>query len=215
MAFPARSPRASFDSNRHRCLRGHREKEIYVSSGSPIISAVVFGLSLFLVLVFGGASMPLSLEVSEVTDAVGVGVSLSKEAELPETPPSVRSKYRGLRLDSPKLPDSLCRDDARRVVGVRSTGQVSFVVFDAQGQPAQGVEVELSQAVLSSTLQAYVAQGVTDGTSLVTDDKGRILLPPLPTGSWAWSAISADGSVDFGVFEVFGGALVEVVGVLP
>ena len=104
---------------------------------------------------------------------------------------------------------------ARRVLEVRRTGQLSLAIFNGRGQPVQGAEIELSCAELGASLSAWVHEGRVVVSSLITDETGRLTLPPVPRGSWVWSATSPDGRVASGVVELPAGTLVEVVGVLP
>jgi len=102
----------------------------------------------------------------------------------------------------------------RQVFEVRRTGQLSILLFSARGHSIAGAEIELHCAELNASLAGWIAAGLLPGATTFTDFDGRLTPPPLPHGTWTWSAIAPDGRTGSGVVVLPPGELVEVVGLV-
>ena len=102
----------------------------------------------------------------------------------------------------------------RQVLEVRRTGHLSLLLFDGRGHSIAGAEIELRCAELDASLSGWIAEGLLPGVTTLTDFDGRLMVSPLPHGSWTWSAIAPDGRTGAGVVQVLSGELVEVVGLI-
>jgi hypothetical protein len=102
----------------------------------------------------------------------------------------------------------------RQVLEVRRTGQLTFLLFDGRGHAVVGAEMELTCAELGASLSGWITEGKLSGASTITDSNGRLTLPPLPHGSWIWSAIAPDGRGSSGMIDLPAGELIEVSGLV-
>jgi len=102
----------------------------------------------------------------------------------------------------------------RHVLEVRRTGRLTFLIFDGRGHAIEGAEIELTCAELGASLSGWIAEGRLSGVSTATDVGGRLTLPPLPHGTWAWGVIAPDGRSSAGVIDLPAGELVEVIGLV-
>ncbi len=74
--------------------------------------------------------------------------------------------------------------------------------------------MELTCAELGASLSGWITEGKLSGASTITDSNGRLTLPPLPHGSWIWSAIAPDGRGSSGMIDLPAGELIEVSGLV-
>jgi hypothetical protein len=105
-------------------------------------------------------------------------------------------------------------DGHRQVYEVRRTGHLRLLLFSPRGSSIVGAEVELQCAELGASLSGWIAAGLLPGATTITDFDGRLTLPPLPHGTWTWSAIAPDGRTGSGVFNLPAGEQLEVVGLV-
>ena len=104
-----------------------------MKSGSPIISAVVFGLALFLVLIFGAGSTPPEGAEPVVAAAPLEASTALSHRPLPEAPPTARPGYRGLMLEAPKLLTASSRASA--------SAALSGLIVNQEGSSLAGAEL--------------------------------------------------------------------------
>ena len=104
-----------------------------MKSSSPIISAVVFGLSVFLLLMFGLGSSPLGDDVASGYIAPQESPQTQPERELHEQFPTVRPGFEGLKLDPPTLVTASYRKSA--------SAALTGLIVDEEGVTLAGADL--------------------------------------------------------------------------
>lgn len=104
-----------------------------MKSSSPIITAVVLGLSVFLLLMFGLGSNPSFDEVASVSIPTNEPLQTQPEPELHESLPTARSGFQGLKLEPPKIVTASYRKSA--------SAALSGLIVDEAGVTVAGAEL--------------------------------------------------------------------------
>jgi len=102
----------------------------------------------------------------------------------------------------------------RQLVEVRRTAQLSVLIYDGRGSAISGVEVDLRLVETGESVSDWISEGLVSSSATFTDASGSLSLPPLPHGSWAWTAVTADGRQGAGVIDLAPGETREVVGLV-
>lgn len=100
----------------------------------------------------------------------------------------------------------------RQLIEVRRTGQLSLLIFDGRGRPISGVEVDLRLTGSGESVADWISEGLLPSSAALTDASGRLSLPPVPHGSWAWTVLTVDGRTGAGLIDLSPGETREVVG---
>ena len=103
-------------------------------------------------------------------------------------------------------------DDDRQLVEVRRTGRLSMLIYDGRSRPISGVEVDLRLTSTGESVADWIEEGLLPMSAALTDESGRLFLPPAPHGSWAWTAVTVDGRMGTGLIDLSPGETREVVG---
>ena len=83
---------------------------------------------------------------------------------------------------------SASSEDPELEVQMRRLGNLKLRVSDADGRSLAGRRVNLSGDWEGGDVQAWVASGRVQATSLRTDEQGELLLQGLPHGEYRWSS---------------------------
>jgi hypothetical protein len=93
-------------------------------------------------------------------------------------------------------------ENARRDVQIRRLADLELLVLDGRGAAVAGVPVALSSTEFACDVRKWIEEKrIQAPAELTTDALGKLSVPRLPHGPYAWS-VSVDGQDVTGCFEL-------------